>query len=71
VATVREENDEVYISKLEVYPGFEISLESTMAVYRNLRENHEFRFRYDESSQFFIREMEIKRKYREICSVAG
>jgi hypothetical protein len=36
-----------------------------MAVYRNLRENYEFRLRYDEAGKFFIREMELKRKYRE------
>ena len=36
-----------------------------MAVYRNLRENYEFRLRFDEAGQFFFKEMELKRKYRE------
>ena len=30
------------------------------------RENYEFRLRYDEAGEFFIREMELKRKYREV-----
>jgi hypothetical protein len=42
----------------------DVSLGSIMAVYRNLRENYEFRLRYDEAGKFFIREMELKRKYR-------
>jgi hypothetical protein len=41
------------------------NLGSIKAVYRNLRENYEYRMRYDEAGQFFIREMELKRKYRE------
>jgi hypothetical protein len=41
------------------------SLGSVMAVYRNLRENYEFRLRYDEAGKFFMREMELKRKYKE------
>jgi hypothetical protein len=47
---------------------FQVSLGSVMAVYRNLRENYEYRLRYDEAGKFFIREMELKRKYREIPS---
>ena len=42
-----------------------VSLGSVMAVYRNLRENYEFRLRYDEAGKFFIKEMELKRKYKE------
>jgi hypothetical protein len=42
-----------------------VSLGSVMAVYRNLRENYEFRLRYDEAGEFFFKEMELKRKYRE------
>lgn len=49
----------------------DVSLGSIMAVYRNLRENYEFRLRYDEAGKFFIREMELKRKYREIPSNDG
>ena len=49
----------------------DISLGSVMAVYRNLRENYEFRLRYDEAGKFFIKEMELKRKYREVLSEDG
>ncbi len=43
-----------------------LSLELVLSVYRNLRENYEFRLRYDDAGKFFIKEMELKRKYREI-----
>lgn len=36
----------------------------TLGIYRNLRENFEFRMRYDEAGEFFIKEMEIKRNFR-------
>jgi hypothetical protein len=49
----------------------DISLGSVMAVYRNLRENYEFRLRYDEAGEFFIREMELKRKYREAPTISS
>jgi hypothetical protein len=39
-------------------------LGAELGVYRNLRENYEFRMRYDEAGEFFIREMEMKRKYK-------
>jgi len=39
-----------------------------MAVYRNLTENYEFRLRYNEAGKFFIKEMELKRRYREVLS---
>jgi uncharacterized protein YjbI with pentapeptide repeats len=42
-----------------------LSLGSILTSYRNLRENYEYRLRYEEAGQFFVREMEIKRKYRE------
>ena len=45
-----------------------ISLELVLSVYRNLRENYEFRLRYDDAGKFFIKEMELKRKYRETKS---
>src|ERR1043165_4273869 len=48
----------------------DVSLESIMAVYRNLRENYEFRLKYDEAGEFFIREMELKRNYREAPTVS-
>jgi uncharacterized protein YjbI with pentapeptide repeats len=46
----------------------DFNLGTIKAVYRSLRENYEYRMRYDEAGQFFIREMELKRKYREIVS---
>jgi hypothetical protein len=46
----------------------DFNLDSIKAVYRNLRENYEYRMRWDEAGQFFIREMELKRKYRECPS---
>jgi len=45
-----------------------ISLESIRTVYRNLRENYEYRLRYDEAGEFFKREMELKRRYLEVTS---
>lgn len=41
-----------------------VSLGDALSVYRNLRENFEFRLKYDEAGKFFIKEMELKRKYR-------
>jgi uncharacterized protein YjbI with pentapeptide repeats len=35
-----------------------------LSVYRNLRENYEFRMGYDEAGELFIREMEMKRNYK-------
>jgi uncharacterized protein YjbI with pentapeptide repeats len=47
-----------------------ISLEDVSSVYRNLRENYEFRLRYDDAGKFFIKEMELKRKYREAPAIS-
>jgi hypothetical protein len=44
------------------------TLGGILSVYRNLRENYELRRRYDEAGKFFIREMELKRMYREVIS---
>jgi hypothetical protein len=44
------------------------SLESVIAEYRNLRENYEYNLRYEEAGQFFIREMELRRKYEQQSS---
>ena len=46
----------------------DFNLGSIKAVYRSLRENYEYRMRFNEAGQFFVREMELKRKYREIPS---
>jgi len=48
----------------------ELSLGTILASYRNLRENYEYRLRYEEAGQFFIKEMEMKRKYREELSTS-
>jgi Pentapeptide repeats (9 copies) len=48
-----------------------VSLELVLSVYRNLRENYEFRLRYDDAGKFFIKEMELKRKYRTVRSKNG
>jgi uncharacterized protein YjbI with pentapeptide repeats len=58
------DNDKSTIVVAEGYVK-EGTLESVKAIYRNLRENCEYWLRYDEASQFFIREMELKRNYRE------
>ena len=47
------------------------SLESVIAVYRNLRENYEYRLRFDAAGRFFIKEMELKRKYKEVFVLKG
>jgi len=44
----------------------QVSLEDVLSVYRNLRENYEFRLRYEDAGKFFIKEMELKRKYRQL-----
>jgi uncharacterized protein YjbI with pentapeptide repeats len=44
------------------------SLEAVIAEYRNLRENYEYNLRYEEAGQFFIREMELRRKYKQKSS---
>jgi hypothetical protein len=44
---------------------FEFSLDDILALYRDLRENYEFRMKYDEAGKFFKREMELRRNYEE------
>jgi uncharacterized protein YjbI with pentapeptide repeats len=44
----------------------ETSLELVLYVYRRLRENYEFNLKFDEAGKFFIKEMELKRKYRTV-----
>jgi hypothetical protein len=55
------DNTEVYAAGMK--------LSRVLAIYRNLRENYEYRMRYDEAGKFFIREMELKRNYREVSSI--
>lgn len=42
----------------------DLDLESVMDVYRNFRDNYDFQLRYDTAGEFFVRELEIKRKYK-------
>jgi uncharacterized protein YjbI with pentapeptide repeats len=42
-----------------------LNLGNILAIYRNLRENYEYQLRYEEAGKFFIREMELKRKYKD------
>jgi hypothetical protein len=44
--------------------GRDVSLDLVLSILRNLRENYEFRLRYDEGGKLFRKEMEVKRKYR-------
>jgi hypothetical protein len=44
----------------------EITIESVLAAYRNLRENYEYRLRYDDAGKVFINEIELRRKYRTV-----
>jgi Pentapeptide repeats (9 copies) len=60
----QEKNDDEY--KGGAYKN--VSLELVLSVYRNLRENYEFRLRYDYAGKFFIKEEELKRNYRQVYS---
>jgi hypothetical protein len=62
---VKEEKND-----LGIYSAGKIPIESVRTIYRNLRENYEYRMRYDEAGMFFIREMELKRKYRDVSSIS-
>jgi hypothetical protein len=43
----------------------DLRLGGIITIYRNLRENYEYSLRYEEADQFYKREMEVKRLYRE------
>lgn len=45
-----------------------LHLDGVLAIYRNLRENYEYQLRYDGAGEFFIKEMELKRKFRDITN---
>lgn len=60
----------IFDERIIVYGGI-ASLESVIAEYRNLRENYEYNLRYEEAGQFFIREMELRRKYKQTSSAEG
>jgi len=42
-----------------------LRLEDIIGIYRNLKDNYEYYARYNDAGQFFIREMEMKRNYKE------
>ncbi len=53
---------------IEVKSEYGIRLETVLNIYRNLRENFDKKMRYDDAGQFFIREMELKRKFKKKIS---
>jgi uncharacterized protein YjbI with pentapeptide repeats len=66
--------DELIVEKIATCTSQEhenIHLSSVITVYRNLRENYEYRLRYEEAGRFFIREMELKRIYCEVPTHDG
>lgn len=65
IERIRKLNRSEMQKELEAIREWNIRLGSVLAIYRNLRENYEFRMRYDEAGKFFIREMELKRRYEE------
>ncbi|HKG31907.1 MAG TPA: pentapeptide repeat-containing protein [Nitrososphaeraceae archaeon] len=65
---IDERQLEKKINEQDSHTTKDFNLGSIKAVYRSLRENYEYRMRYDEAGQFFIREMELKRMYREVVS---
>ena len=66
-----ENNDVKDREDVEEVKREDVSLELVLSVYRNLRENYEFRLRYDDAGEFFTKEMELKRKYRETRTENG
>jgi hypothetical protein len=58
-------------SKNNIEERKKVSLGGVLSVYRNLRENYEFRLQFEEAGKFFIREMELKRKYRQETVVSS
>jgi uncharacterized protein YjbI with pentapeptide repeats len=56
--SVRNENNEI-----NLYYNHYPPIESVKAIYRGLRENYEYRLRYGEAGEFFVKEMELKRVY--------
>ncbi len=65
--TVWGKNDKFKIIEEEWLEGDDVEKKNRitiiriLSIYRNLRENYEFRLRYDEAGRFFIREMEIEK----------
>ena len=58
--------------RFDIYDAREIrekpsayNLGNVLAVYRNLRENYEFRLKYEEAGKCFVREMQLRRFYED------
>ena len=51
--------------KIKVFTE-QVLLNNVITVYRFLRENFEYNLRYDEAGELFIREMELKRNYKQL-----
>lgn len=62
---IREENDLELNLKKDDKTVSQTNLESILSIYRNFRENFEYNLQYDQAGKAFIREMEIKRKYKQ------
>lgn len=56
--------EEIWFKDEKLRMEKQLTLEGVLSVYRNLRENYEFRRMYNDAGKFFIREMELKRNYR-------
>lgn len=66
-----ENTFQIYDERLLIKHPESVSLGAVLSTYRNLRENYEFRLKYDEAGAFFIREMELKRNYKNTKSMTG
>lgn len=65
---IEEEWVERYTKKQVQKWDWPIRLDLVLYVYRRLRENYEFKLKFDEAGKFFILEMELKRNYRTVHS---
>ncbi len=62
----RENNNKFKIKDERILENTgEIRLEGVLNIYRNLRENFDLNMRYEDAGQFFIRERELKRKFKD------
>lgn len=50
------------IKNLYDYELKDLTLDNVLTVYRNLRENYDYYMKYEESGNFFLNEMRLKRK---------
>ena len=79
LTNIKRKNLKINNSNYQIYDEWliereqdpELQLESVMDVYRNLRENYDFSLRYEIAGEFFVREMDLKRKYRDNLNPKG